>query len=64
VKAAEDFFAAFRWEETLDIADEKDQHAQQNSDLDDIVQKELEAADPAISGVETEGGKQSAKQVI
>ena len=64
MKSAEDFFTALWREETLDIADEKDQHTQQNSDLDDVIQKELEAAYPAIRYIETEGAKQFADQVI
>lgn len=64
MESAEDFFTALWREETLDIADEKDQHAQQNSDLDDVIQKELQAADPAIRYIETEGAKQFADQVI
>ena len=59
MKAAEDFFAAFRWEETLNVADEKDQDTQQQGDFDDIINKELKAPDPAISCIETNSSKQS-----
>ena len=59
MKAAEDFFAAFRWEETLNVADEKDQDTQQQGDFDDIINKELQAPHPTISCIETNSSKQS-----
>jgi len=59
MEAAENFLATFRWEEALDVTDEKDQEAQQQGDLDDVIDKELQAPNPAIGCIETKRSKQS-----
>ncbi len=48
----------------MDITDEKDQEAQKQGDLDDIVDEELQAANPAIGCVETKRRKQPPYQGI
>ena len=48
MKPAENLLRALRREVALDVGDDQDQNAQQDHDLDGIVEKELNAAaDPA-----------------
>ena len=48
----------------MDVADKEDQDAQQEGDLDDVIDKELQAANPAIGCVETKRRKQPPHQGV
>jgi hypothetical protein len=57
VKSAENFFTALRREKTLDIADKKNQDAQQQGDFDHVIDEELQAANPTIGRIEPKRSK-------
>ena len=64
VEAADDLFAALRGKIALDVGNEEDQGAQQDGDLDHVVQKELQAAAQPGRDVQTEGAEQGANGAV
>jgi hypothetical protein len=59
-----DLFAAFRRKITLNIGNDENQHAEQDGNLEHIIQKELQAAAPAPGNITTGTGQETPDQII
>jgi hypothetical protein len=64
METTENSLAAFRWEITLDVANKKDQEAQQYRDLNYIVEKKFNASDQAGRRIKSHSGKSASNQPI
>ena len=64
MKPSENLPASLRREVALDIADQKDQDTEQNGDLQNIIDKKLNAPADPCPGIQTECGKHLPDQNI
>ena len=64
MKTPHDFLAALRWEIALNVGDQINQYAEQNGDLNDIVEEKLDTPSNAACRVQSQRVQQISNQRI
>ena len=64
MKSSENFLRPFRRTIALNIADYKNQEAEQHGNFDDIVKEKLNTCYPSVGKVKSHRGKSPAEEII